>query len=298
MKLSSLIMSSIPKIDHHPSDGVLVDDNMFVGVEIELEGVLMGKPISSLIAPKYWKVEDEGSIREGAELIFSSPLQGSQIVSAMSSFRDFLDNFNSYTNRFPVISDRCSLHVHVDVSDMELQQIHTMTILYGIYEKVFFQLLNPSRYNLNYCIPIVSSNFGTVFNKIAKSSISDYLVNIEVMCDKYSNLNYKSILKFGSLEFRGHPGTLNPNEIIDWINILLSIKKWSIGNTLDQLKVKELNASLLTKEVFEKNYLQIMTTNFFQENFKVGKYWALETLSYEDLKANTINELNKTNTGD
>jgi len=298
MKLSSLIISNVPEYDHCPSDGVLVDDNIFVGIEIELEEVLINKPIDNFISPEYWRVEDEGSIREGAELVFSRPLQGSQIVSAISNFENFLVDFNFHANRFPVISDRCSLHVHVDVSDMELQQIHTMTILYGIYEKVFFQLLNPSRYNLNYCIPIVSSNFGTVFNKITKSPNSDYLVNIDIMCDKYSNLNYKSILKFGSLEFRGHPGTLNSSEIIDWVNILLSIKKWSIDNTLDQLKVKELNANLLTKEVFEKNYLQIMTTNFFQENFKVGKYWALETLSYEDLKANTINELNKTNTGD
>ena len=56
---------------------------------------------------------------------------------------------------------------------------------------------------------------------------NDYSDNI-----RYSGLNLSALYKFGSLEFRGMRGTVNPNEIYEWSTVLndivnLSAKEFS-----------------------------------------------------------------------
>lgn len=291
----------------YPNSNLLVSSTDFVGVEIELEDIDTNRSDYDEISPNnFWNTVSEDSLRGGGELVFKEPLRGLNLIKALEEYTSFLTKYTTIVGNFPTISDRCSLHVHLDVRDLHINEIKNVAAIYVLFEKVIFQFLNPDRYNNNYCVPLGITDFNNIFSEMPSdvhdnSTAYNFTKYIKDRCDKYGSMNYLSTTSYGSLEFRGHPGSFNTMDIIEWVNILLSIKTFakSLGDKdITAMMVSGWSAEALTNEIFSSVAHLLLQTNCFKQNFIYGKSWLIDTLSMKRLKEKTISSLrNKRTSG-
>lgn len=180
---------------------------MFVrllGVENETEGVGPDDwPYS-----RYWNYVTEGSLRgDHTEFVLAQPLSGSDFIQAVKELKTYLENPSIE------ITDRCSLHVHVDARDLDKNQLFAICLLYTIFEYPLYKI-SGDRYFNKYCIPVAESNF--LQQAIANLKKDSYVDR----SNRYGGLNLNALQNFGSLEFRMHEGTTSQRDILTWCKIL------------------------------------------------------------------------------
>lgn len=206
----------------------LVSDSL-IGVEIELEGLhdLPHITRAQQEYTKYWNIVKDGSLRgEGnAEFVLAEPLGGKDLVRSLLNFERTVR-----TKKWePDLSDRTSVHIHVDVRDLTKDEVRNFVLLFIIFERVLFKYAGPDRNDNIFCqgfeysqgiLPDITQQF-----KVPDEVFNRHLVNFE----KYAACNLKSITTHGSLEFRLHVGEFRASRLLEWINILLSMKKYASG---------------------------------------------------------------------
>jgi hypothetical protein len=224
----------------YKEDTGLISNSDGIGVEVELENINYFYHDNEL--PQiygFWKTVEDGSLRDGTEFIFDGPLKGANITAALDVLSDFLDKYRK--NGKPVqVSERCSVHIHLDVREIEEPQLINLILIYMFFERLLFHYINPTRSKNNYCRPLTDSVFKYTLNKLKSQNSSGYSLSsiiqfVKMECDKYSALNILPITKYGSVEFRHHHGTTNMSDVKDWINIILSIKIASRLTSIDQI---------------------------------------------------------------
>lgn len=236
----------------YKEDTALLSNTTGVGVEIEIENCqyegLRENPYSpnnynflhhgnNEDLPRlrgFWKVVKDGSLRNGTEFVFDGPLEGANITLALIKLSEFFKIYRNLSNREGVVvSDRCSVHVHLDVRDLSDKELTNLLLVYILFERIMFLAIDPSRVKNNYCRPLTDSSFKYSLNELLSISNSEdrlirILQSISSHGDKYSALNILPVTSKGSVEFRHHQGTTEPLELINWINIIFAIKNISI----------------------------------------------------------------------
>lgn len=249
-----------------PHDNIVTEDR--VGVEIELEHFVARRHTVDL---KYWDLKDDGSLRNsGVEFVFKSPLAGADIVNA-------LDEFSSFINKRTVVaSERCSVHVHVDVRDMSSIELMKFIALSVMYENVLFNLGGRHRKKNPFCLP-VGENINSMYiladlMAYSELNIEEYEDRLRYSIDdttRYSSFNLQSLARFGTIEFRMHEGTIDTSRMLTWINTLLSIKefakvmnhKWrDIPNVISESGLQQ-----FTRNVFGEVYEKITYRNMVDD---------------------------------
>lgn len=267
----------------------LVSSSNYVGIEVEIENVKYAfssdgphPPRSSyfewrdngITLPELWKhwyIVKDNSLRQGSEFIFNAPKKGTGIIEALNSLDQFLSVYKQ-NGKGPEVSDRCSIHCHLDVRDLTEQQLNNLLMVYALFERILFAYVDPSRLKNNYCRPITDSSFKHILATIKDNSsperFSSILDVIKFSCDKYSALNLLPLRSFGTVEFRHHQGTTSMNEeVLDWINIILCIKLAAhlhIGDLLDTYE--DCGYRTLIEQVFDGTKL---ATPEFLDRFEI-----------------------------
>lgn len=200
----------------------LVLNKAYIGLEIELENVQKDfgydKPGCSL-----WTTHEDHSLRNnGLEFVFAQPLCGIDIITAVRAFCE-----EARRCKFEA-SPRTGIHVHVDIRDMTPNQLHTMLLAYAAFEKPLFNYIAPDRYTSNFCMPwLEASNHLTEVGQLIYGSDSN-IRHVFERQHKYSALNLEAMMRLGTVEFRHMHTTLDPEAILTWINICLSLKKFAM----------------------------------------------------------------------
>lgn len=241
----------------YKEDEKLVSNSDAVGVELEMENIIYSftknsgeVPVPSRFASdnplpslgNFWKVIKDGSLRKGTEFIFSVPHKGANITAALDKMQTFIDAF-SYRNEPIKITDRCSVHVHLDVRDLDNEEVSNFILLYIFIERVLFLNIDISRVKNNYCKPLTNSSFKYILSELIKKSGDEYdsierfVRAIREQCDKYSALNILPVSTYGSVEFRHHQGTTDMSEVKRWINIILALKLASKTTIKDWIEI-------------------------------------------------------------
>jgi hypothetical protein len=293
----------------YKQDDSLVSNEDGIGVELEMENIQFFKGGCLQLTPylkrlplplNYWKPVEDGSLREGTEFIFKGALFGANITAALDDMAAFLSVFKR--NGKPVkITDRCSVHVHLDVRDFDENQLNNLILVYLLVERVLFQHINPLRLKNNYCRPLSDSSFKFTLNDMLSNTGSRGLPNLSNVvkrdCDKYSALNVLPINKYGSVEFRHHHGTDDMTAIKNWVNIILAIKKISrvltIHNLLDIYNREGCNTLLSTifKGTVLEDDLYISNLEGVRDLVAKGVVDIKEIVNMNKLKASTSNRL-------
>jgi hypothetical protein len=127
---------------------------------------------------------------------------------------------------------RTGLHVHIDVRNLEANELLTMFVYYALFEPVIFQWVGDRREGSIFCMPLYKAE-GVLPQIIdAISAPAGVMKSVAAKIDRYAAFNLNSLSKFGTVEFRHMQTTFNTDRVIKWINICQSFKKYAKNNPL------------------------------------------------------------------
>lgn len=255
-----------PKLLTIPQD-IFVSDS-FVGVEVEVES-------SHVVNLNYWRQVSEGSIT-GYELVLSKPEYGLSLYEAILE----LDNVASAVGN-NAFGSRTSVHVHIDIRDMTVNQLMNFLALAVMFEPVLYKYVAPHRSANHFCWSMLESQeplkrlaslYKTARTENAERVRSKLASFTQGNC-KYAGINLSSIARYGSLEFRMHEGTANSTAIIRWINILLSIKEYAMGEDRTPNNILETKMDVGIDSIFHSvlgNYTGVLSYDGVEADILVG----------------------------
>lgn len=200
----------------------LVTGGPEIGVEIEVEG----KELMDDNPQYYWKVAHDGSLRvlepddRAVEYVFRKPLDRATTLKALEYLEKKLADATIFE------SDRTSVHIHLNASDLPMIDVYKWLTLYFIFEPVLQKYCGDSRMGNHFALAGVDSDF--VVTSLV-NSLKDCQIPSTNNDMRYAACNYTALGKFGTLEFRAHEGTVSSERIWKWISILLAIKDAAIS---------------------------------------------------------------------
>lgn len=283
---------------------LLVDNSTGIGIEVELEGVVYSgssdveRELSNIL--DMWNIHKDGSLRGGTEFVFSNAFKGANIIKALDDLEAFITGYdNLYPHRPITISDRCSVHAHMDVRDFNDIDLRNFLMWYILFERILFDTVSVERIKNNNCRPVTDSDIIPVIGDLnhylevySGDSERDRLFRlcdtVGRSCDKYSALNLLPINNYGSVEFRHHRGTKSKKDILDWINIILSLKKWSMENKISDFISKDIIRSIgIIELVFSETILMDrLDSSYFPGLLILGYYDVYQLLNHNELYNN------------
>lgn len=196
--------------------------NANVGIELEIEGV-------SYLEVPYWNCTEDGSLRDGCELVCSEPYSGEMLYTAIETLSEAVGNSRAQGTW------RCSTHVHLDVRDCDDNLVKKIILAWAFYEKMMFKCSGFHRYRSNFCpaFAVVQAqliNASQSFNNTGERFFHHLIGN----WDKYTSLNLLPLSQFGSVEFRVSEPKWKRTNLINLVNRYLVLKKLAVENsTLD-----------------------------------------------------------------
>ena len=204
----------------HYLAGEYMGNEHLIGIEIEVEGIRWVE------IPPYWRTIEDGSLRDGFELVLRQPLTGKDLEDALDHAERELQD-----KEMPD-SPRTSVHVHIDVRDATFEEIRSLLFLYAVFEDHFFLMGGEQRKDSFYCAPWSTSS--------AQMKAVQMLLNarnrgLAGLGNKYSALNIQTMQNYGSVEFRMHQGTTNMDDIRKFIQDIYALRSYVKGNAREDL---------------------------------------------------------------
>jgi hypothetical protein len=145
-----------------------------------------------------WKVVCDTSIKPFGCEVVSPPLEYNQhnlelLITVLAALRTAGGQVNKTTG----------LHVHVEVSQESSETIANVYNRYRAFERQIDLFHAPSR----------------------RGSVNIYCLSLPAYsarpCTRYLKVNLQSFVKYGTIEFRQHAGSLNPNKVINWVKFVV-----------------------------------------------------------------------------
>lgn len=186
----------------------------YVGVEIELEKVK--RKYNSY--PSSWNHTEDGSLKlDGLEFV-TIPIKFCYLEKELERL------FSSIHP--PSISTRCSVHVHLNARDFTMDELYTFILLYMVFERTLYRI-SGDRWDNIFCVPLTTA-IPMIQNTLTYINNGNDLTMLNWW--KYLGLNISPLWggeskhKLGTIEFRQMAGTTNISAIIEWINLIVSLK--------------------------------------------------------------------------
>lgn len=193
--------------------------NSHVGIELEIEEC-------TYIDIPFWDCKEDGSLRNGCEMVCSQPYAGETLYQAIEALADAVGGTDAQGTW------RCSTHVHLDVRDLDANGVKKVILAYAFYEKVLFKCSGFHRYRSNFCpaFAVVQQQIFNVSN--AFNSNGERFFNSLIRgWDKYTSLNLLPLREFGSVEFRISEPKWKRTNVLNLVNRYLMLKKLAVENS-------------------------------------------------------------------
>lgn len=219
-----------------------------IGIEIEVENMRRGQQG----LPYGWREDQDGSLRNGIELKTDGPVLAKFVEQYV---RDALGWLNE---RRATTSIRTGLHIHLDATRLDVEHGEPLAFMmaYLLVEPALYRYVGDLRQTLMFCQPMYHTP--TVLPQI-KEMLSTTSANTFARKNpgrelKYSGLNVNALMEFGTVEFRHAAMTLNVEEFIRWIEIVVSIMKFAEGMSPDRLAAMIIKDSqAVVNSIFQGN---------------------------------------------
>lgn len=216
-----------------------------IGIELELEGREEWPSVAG------WRKEADGSLRDGIEYVFDGPKGGALALRNIK-------NMASMLKEYPVDNSfRCSTHIHLDVRDMDFEQLKRLVIAYSMMEGVMFQHCAVERRYSNFCTPFFLNTWlpRLFAGYLADERDTHRLHNLGAW-PKYSALNLKPVTQYGSVEFRGSHALTTEAELLGLAQRMLHLKRVALGANGTALEFTEQLRNLRLEEIFPTGLAQ------------------------------------------
>ena len=259
----------------------LIDSNTYIGVEVELEGIYI-KEVANMCP--LLESTDDWSLRgdDAGEILFAFPLKGEDVVVALKA----IETYTIQQKTRPIISSRTSTHVHIDMRNMDVDSLCKFIAVYLTIERVLFHYCGKEREDNIFCVPLYKSDtylkyMSKVFNSTSSSA---FLSHLQVFNEqsRYAALNLTSLWSHGTVELRILKGEFRSTKLIDWVNMVLSIKKYAESTTIKALSTPKQVQSEYCDEylttVFGK-YADMLKYDGFEHDIVKGTRVAQDVLN-------------------
>lgn len=217
MKVGEAFGQKTSELTNRGSDW-FIQPHLKMGLEFEYEGCA-GIPYGQAFGP--YTTKEDGSLRNyGCEFVFTQPLFGKDLENAIVYMADFAQQ-----KKFQVTS-RCSVHAHMDVRELEAEQLMTLLLLYAVYEDMFYRFVGDDRRDGNFCVPWhrAGGEIGSYLRFMVSDSKETNIASYRKL-QRYSGLNLASLPKYGSIEFRHLGGSTDKHRVKDWLNCIMSLHR-------------------------------------------------------------------------
>lgn len=196
-----------------------------LGFELEVENIVQDPTGLASIGIT---AEGDGSLRNnGREFVFTNPLNLEESEKAIRALCEKLPKDASFSNR-------TSVHVHLNASDITVKEYHQFLTLWYLVEALLVRRSGgKDREGNMFCLRGLDSNSLIDNYKKAFRGNNRLLVSTE----RYNCLNTRAFSKFGSLEIRSHRGTSDADELVKWAKVLAEVfeKSKTFSNARDIL---------------------------------------------------------------
>lgn len=179
----------------------------------------------------HWKIVPDGSLihryidSNGLEYAEAGFEVVSPVLSGVKGLLEVEKVVNTLVARGAKVNNTCGLHVHVDARDMTAEQIFVAVKRYRIHEALLDTFVKVERRNSSFAQGMASvERFieeirnDRPITRVSARTLCDYVER----CGRYRKLNLCSYLRHGTLEFRQHHGSLDADEIVNWIMLCVT----------------------------------------------------------------------------
>lgn len=189
-----------------------------VGIELELEG-------QDHISVRGWNCTEDGSLRNGCELVCARPYNGQELFRAIHNLSEAVKDSGAEGTW------RCSTHVHMDMRDADSNIAKKTILAWAFYEKMMFKCSGYHRYRSNFC-PAFAVVQAQVMNASEAFNLDgrDFFNRLVDNWDKYTSLNLLPLHQFGSFEFRISEPKWKRGQLLNLVNRFLMLKKLAVDN--------------------------------------------------------------------
>lgn len=200
-----------------------------------------------------WKLTTDSSVQENGLEIVSPILSGEEGMKQVQTVLDCL-------SKFAIVDNTCGLHVHVDATTLDTQQVALVAIL----GQSLYSFVPAKRYHDRY------AKLFTIQEMIELKKFPKTLPPVQ----REKFVNIQAFGKHGTVEFRGLEGTLEFDVLSSWIEIVTSLvtyvkNKPRIG-ILDNKKVENM-VKILTDLEFERSFKKIEILHLIANNTQYKK---------------------------
>jgi hypothetical protein len=220
-----------------------------------------------------WVIKPDGSC--GLE-VCSPVLKGvgglDEVASVIQAFRN---------DKRIYADERCSLHIHVDLSDLSISEVATVLTWWIKCEAVFMDAMPSSRKMNHYCQAL---GFTSLFDNIEQGFWTvEHLIKTLGKCKYYSVNTYHYNLKNRkTIEFRimDNSACQNKNDALNWVSLLLHFIERSlcIGFPKDYVPYDCLSGYCWLDPFDVFDFLGFIEIKTLSPELKVTRLWFLERL--------------------
>ena len=232
-------MNTVSEVFGHPLPSP--NKEVFMGLELEVEGWDEFARVPDRFLDTWNIIPDHSLRNNGIEFVHKAPLRGEELSVSVDALSEVLSTFSNLS-----LSHRCSLHCHIDCRDMTVVQIESLYRIYTMLEPALYYVGVKDRYDNIYC-PGLSHATEQVKQSGVCFASRDMHRFIRHGC-KYTGFNFLPLAEQGSVEIRTHSGTLNGQDVVNWVDILQGITTFAKTQTLDDVKFL---STLLPDEVID-----------------------------------------------
>src|SRR5215213_1967548 len=120
-----------------------------IGIEVEVENVV---DVARIPKGSVWTSKTDGSLRNAGMEFITMPIPASYAPAVLNQL------MTQVLNQHCSFSPRTSVHVHLNVQDLELHQALDYVLLYSIFEKLFYKFAGRGRIRNIFCVPITETD--------------------------------------------------------------------------------------------------------------------------------------------
>lgn len=193
-----------------PKKGRKLKDSELIGLEIELEYV---KYTDTFTWP--WKIQEDHSLKKSGKEF--------TLLTYHNYAEEAIANLLKSTKSIP--SSRCGVHVHVNAQNMTLEEVNVFLMYYMVFERALYKY-SGKRWGNIFCVPLREWMLSLEYPNLS---------DLTAMWQKYSGLNLLTLKELGTIEFRQMIASHNPTYIQGWVNMIVALKKASMGKSQEEV---------------------------------------------------------------
>ena len=208
-----------------------------IGIEIEGKGIYPDACRAALRAARIpttgrngWKCKSDGTYGVTFEVASPAMEIGGNWQEQTKKVCEALRNAGARVSR------ACGIHVHVDMNDFAPGHVVRLTKIWNRIEGAVNNLLSQSRQANSFCknnrnswgadLSVCDRRMDGALGTTVPRTIS----GVQSSRSRYYKMNLASFGRHGTVEFRGHQGSLNATKIINWARLCASVVEWAKGN--------------------------------------------------------------------